>query len=250
MNLAPSAASGPTVSWDCSDASALSTADWKSADPQTVNGVSVVSHNDVGTDQCELDGSTGLVMRTADSVRSLPYNNLYPATMLLADIQASVGGSWDRYTDRCFFQARVAGSSAVPEGVGVILAENATPLDIDAIFWGHVNGTLQYQSEGTTSLNTTVGAQSDMLLEILLCPWGVARFRMCAWPGSFPDPDTETAVGDEYGYAIEGAGSPGKRLAATKWVPGTAAWGLCVFHNSTSTGKFTATFQGWRAGKF
>lgn len=251
LNLKPAAAaSSVSVTWDCTDAASLPTADWKTTDPSTVNGVSMSSHNDVGTDVVELDGSTGLVMRTADSTRSLPYNNAYPATMLLADIQASVGGSWDRYTDRLFFQARLNGTTASPQGAGIVVAESTTPLDIDAIFYGTANGSLQYQSEGTVSRSNGITVPSDLLLEVILGQWGMVRWRMVAWPGSWPDPDTFTELGDTNGYAIEGTGSPVKTLAATKWVPGTAAWGFCVWHNSAGAGQFTQTVKGWRCGKF
>lgn len=243
------AASAFTVTWDCTDAAALATADWKSSDPQTVNGVAMSSHNDAGTDKLELDGSTGLVMRTTDNFRSLPYNNLYPATMLLADVQASVGGSWNQYTERCFFQARLNGTTATPQGAGITLAESLTPLDIDQIWFGTANGSLQYQSEGTVSLNQSITVPSDILMEIILGQWGMVRWRMAAWPGSFPAPDTFTALGMTNGYAIGGTGSPIKNLAATKWNPGSAAWGFCAFHNSSGSGQFTQTVVGWRCGK-
>jgi hypothetical protein len=238
-----------TVEWDCTDAAALATADWKTTDPQTVNGVSMSSHNDSGTDVCELDGSTGLVMRTTDGHRSLPYNNAYPATMLLADIEDSVGGSWDRYTERCFFQARLNGTTASPQGAGLCMAESLTPLDIDQIFYGTANGSLQYQSEGTVARSNSITVPSDILMEIILGQWGMVRWRMVAWPGSFPDPDTFTPLGVTNGYTIEGSGSPVKTLAATKWVPGSAAWGFCVWHNSAAAGQFTQTVKGWRCGK-
>jgi hypothetical protein len=166
-----------TVEWDCSDAAALPTADWKTTDPSTVNGVSMSSHNDAGTDVCELDGSTGLVMRTTDGHRSLPYNNAYPATMLLADIEDSVGGSWDRYTERCFFQARLNGTTASPQGAGLCMAESLTPLDIDQIFYGTANGSLQYQSEGTVARSNSITVPSDILMEIILGQWGMVRWR-------------------------------------------------------------------------
>jgi hypothetical protein len=240
-----------TVEWDCSDAAALATADWKTTDPQTVNGVVMTSHNDSATDVVELDGSTGLVMRTASGVRSIPYGNLAPATMLLADVQASVGGAWDQYTERLFFQARFNGSTALYEGAGITLAESLTPLDQDQIFFGTANGNLQYQLEGTVARSTPITPPADILAEIIMDQWGMTRWRLVAWPGSWPDPDTFTPLNLTNGYALEGTGSPVKDLTATKWTPGNASWGFCVWHNvgSPNLDQFTQTIKGWRAGK-
>lgn len=240
------------VTWDCTDAAALPTADWKTTDPSTVNGVVMTSHNDVGTDVVELDGSTGLVMRTAAGVRSIPYANGYPATMLLADVQASVGGSWNQYTERLFFQARVNGTTATYQGCGITLAQNLTPLDAEQVFYGTANGTLQYQSEATRSRSNAITVPDELLLEIILGQWGMVRWRMVGWPGSWPDPDTFTPLGDTNGYYLSGTPtSHVMTLAANKWTPGQASWGFCVWHNvgAPNMDQFTETVRGWRCGK-
>jgi hypothetical protein len=253
LNLKPAAAAASkfTVTWDCTDAAALPAADWKTTDPSTVNGVSMSSHNDGGTDVVELDGSTGLVMRTTDGWRSLPYNNTYPATMLLADIQASVGGSWDQYSDRLFFQARLNGTTASPEGAGIVIAENLAPSDYEQIWYGTYNGTHQYINNGTTAyLQNAITVPSDILMEIILGQWGMIRWRMVAWPGSWPDPDTFTPLDSlTIGYELQPATTAFRNLTATKWAPGSASWGFSVWHNTATPGQFTQTVRGWRCGK-
>jgi len=240
-----------TVEWDCTDAAALPTADWKSSDPQTVNGVSMSSHNDAGTDLVELDGSTGLVMRTTAGHRSLPYNNLYLATMLLADIQASVGGSWDQYADQLFFQARLNGTTTTYQGCGITLAENLTPTDYEQMFYGTSNGSAQYINNGTLSyIQNSLTVPSDILMEIIVGQWGSIRWRMVAWPGSWPDPDTFTPIDNKtIGYELQPPAGGFRNLTATKWTPGNASWGFCVWHNNAGGGQTTQTVKGWRCGK-
>ncbi len=253
LNLKPAAAAASTftVTWDCSDAAALPTADWKTTDPSTVNGVVMTSHNDVGTDLVELDGSTGLVMRTTSGHRSLPYNNSYLATMLLADIQASVGGSWDQYSDQLWFQARLNGTTANYEGCGITLAENLTPTDYEQMFYGTSNGTAQYINNGTLSyISNSLTVPSDILVEMIVGQWGAIRWRMVAWPGSWPDPDTFVPIDNKtIGYELQPPAGGFRNLTATKWTPGNASWGFCVWHNNAGGGQTTQTVKGWRCGK-
>ena len=252
LNLKPAAAASAfTVTWDCSDAASLATADWKTTDPSTVNGVVMTSHNDVGTDLVELDGSTGLVMRTTSGHRSLPYNNSYLATMLLADIQASVGGSWDQYNDQLFFQARLNGSTTTYEGAGITLAENLTPTDYEQMFYGTSNGSAQYINNGTLSyVSNTITVPSDILMEMIVGQWGMIRWRMVAWPGSWPDPDTFIPIDNKtIRYELQPPAGGFRNLTATKWTPGNASWGFCVWFNNAGGGQFTQTVKGWRAGK-
>ncbi len=240
-----------TVEWDCTDAAALATADWKTTDPNTVNGVVMTSHNDSATDTLELDGSTGLVMRTKISTRSIPYADVAPATMLLADVQASVGGSWDQYTERLFFQARINGTSANYDGCGITLTENATPTDIQQVWFGTANGNIVYFSESTRTISPAeaITPPSDLLVEIILGQWGMVRWRMVAWPGSWPDPDTFTPInGTNYGYQLLPTGYLAK-LTASKWTPGNAHWGFCGWRNAADLNQFTETVRGWRTGK-
>jgi hypothetical protein len=240
------------VTWNCTNAAALDPADWKTTDPSTVNGVVMTSHNDAATDVVQLDGSTGLVMRTTAGVRSITYGEIAPATMLLADVQASVGGSWNQYTERLFFQARVNGTTALYQGCGITLAENATPLDSQQVFFGTANGTLQYQIEATRARSTSITVPSDILLEIILGQWGMCRWRLVEWPGSWPDPDTFTPLSVTNGYYLDGTpASHVMDLAADKWTPGNAHWGFCVWHNAGSPNmdQFTETVRGWRTGK-
>ena len=252
LNLKPAAAAASTftVTWDCSDAAALPASDWKASDPHTVNGVVMTSHNDAATDVVELDGSTGLVMRTANGVRSIPYANVAPATMLLADVQASVGGSWNQYTERLFFQARFNGSTALYEGCGITLAESLTPLDDAQVFFGTANGNVQYQLEASRARSTPITPPADILAEIIMDQWGMTRWRLVAWPGDWPAPDTFTPLSVTNGYYLDGTPtSHVMDLAADKWTPGNATWGFCVWHNTTAAGQFTQTVKGWRAGK-
>ena len=133
------------ITWDCSDAASLSTADWLTSASNVVNGVTGTINNAASAQVAELDGSTGLVLTTKTGVRSLP--GFGPSPAILFDIQETMGGSWDAERDIVFLQMKFNAAAVTFDGSGVAIAEGAPPVvDADFNFFGTANSNLIYHA--------------------------------------------------------------------------------------------------------
>ena len=187
---------------------------------------------------------------TKSGVRSLP--GFGPTPSILFDIQESVGGSWDTNHDTVFFQAKFNAAALTLEGSGISISDEPPPVAaVDHQFWGTANSNLIYHAQSSSpTYSTTHSGLTTVVAEIVIYPMGHLVMRIKEWLVSgFPDPGFEDSL-EIGGYAIGGANSPIKDLAADKWLAGTATWGPIIFYNSSGGGTFTQTTTGWRAGKY